>query len=115
MIPSGQTVLTNRCQRARTSNEHHSESLARTPVLTLMPLASVATAMGTTFAILFLLHFAAVQVVIIVFFSIVGILGSYGVAWFGIRVNTFSMPCSSFKHGMITVIVCSLYIPAASP
>ena len=33
----------------------------------------------------------------------------------GMRVSTRSMPCSSFKHGMITVIFCSLYIPAASP
>ena len=28
--------------------------------------------------------------VIIVFFSVIGILGSYGVAWFGIRINTFA-------------------------
>ena len=30
----------------------------------------------------------AMRVVIILLFSVVGILGSYGVAWFGIRVNT---------------------------
>ncbi|HUO60941.1 MAG TPA: sodium/proton-translocating pyrophosphatase, partial [Candidatus Acidoferrales bacterium] len=30
------------------------------------------------------------RVLIILAFSVVGILGSYGVAWFGIRVNTFA-------------------------
>ena len=37
-----------------------------------------------------LLHFTIAKVVTIVFFSIVGILGSYGVAWFGIRINTLA-------------------------
>jgi K(+)-stimulated pyrophosphate-energized sodium pump len=37
-----------------------------------------------------LLHFDALRVLIILFFSLVGIAGSYGVAWFGIRVNTFA-------------------------
>ena len=36
------------------------------------------------------------KVGIIVFFSIVGILGSYGVAWFGIRVNTFANSRTAF-------------------
>jgi K(+)-stimulated pyrophosphate-energized sodium pump len=35
-------------------------------------------------------HFSATKVTIILLFSIVGILGSYGVAWFGIRVNTYA-------------------------
>src|ERR1017187_3185804 len=35
-------------------------------------------------------HYDAVKVAMILFFSVVGILGSYGVAWFGIRVNTFA-------------------------
>src|SRR5207245_3732594 len=34
-------------------------------------------------------HYEAVRVVIIILFSVIGILGSYGVAWFGIRINTF--------------------------
>ncbi len=38
----------------------------------------------------FLLHMEAIRVLIIVVFSIVGIGGSYTVAWFGIRVNTFA-------------------------
>jgi K(+)-stimulated pyrophosphate-energized sodium pump len=38
----------------------------------------------------FLEHFSASQVVIILLFSIVGICGSCGVAWFGIRINTFA-------------------------
>ena len=35
-------------------------------------------------------HYALLSVLIILCFSVVGILGSYGVAWFGIRVNTFA-------------------------
>src|SRR5581483_5783312 len=35
-------------------------------------------------------HFAPIKVVIILLFSLIGIGGSYGVAWFGIRVNTFA-------------------------
>ena len=38
----------------------------------------------------------AVQVVIILLFSILGIAGSYGVAWFGIRVNTFANSRTAF-------------------
>src|SRR5258705_2796243 len=34
--------------------------------------------------------FPFVKVVIILLFSLIGIAGSYGVAWFGIRVNTFA-------------------------
>ena len=37
-----------------------------------------------------LLHFEASKVVIILLFSLIGIGGSYGVAWFGIRINTFA-------------------------
>ena len=37
-----------------------------------------------------LLHFSTRRVVLIILFSIVGIAGSYGVAWFGIRINTFA-------------------------
>jgi K(+)-stimulated pyrophosphate-energized sodium pump len=43
-----------------------------------------------------LLHFAAVKVIIILLFSLVGIAGSYGVAWFGIRVNTFANSRTAF-------------------
>ena len=38
----------------------------------------------------------AANVAIIVAFSLVGIAGSYGVAWFGIRVNTFANSRSAF-------------------
>ncbi|NLO91677.1 MAG: sodium-translocating pyrophosphatase [Elusimicrobia bacterium] len=44
----------------------------------------------------FLMHYAFVQVAIIVLFSIVGILGSYAVAWFGIRINTFANSRTAF-------------------
>jgi K(+)-stimulated pyrophosphate-energized sodium pump len=37
-----------------------------------------------------LLHFPLWRVGIILVFSLIGIAGSYGVAWFGIRVNTFA-------------------------
>jgi K(+)-stimulated pyrophosphate-energized sodium pump len=35
-------------------------------------------------------HFEFIKVAIIILFSLVGIAGSYSVAWFGIRVNTFA-------------------------
>src|SRR5690349_1729965 len=38
----------------------------------------------------------AVKVVIILLFSLLGIAGSYGVAWFGIRVNTFANSRTAF-------------------
>ncbi|HTG11716.1 MAG TPA: sodium-translocating pyrophosphatase, partial [Candidatus Eisenbacteria bacterium] len=41
-------------------------------------------------------HFEAVKVLIILLFSVVGILGSYGVAWFGIRINTFANSRTAF-------------------
>ena len=41
-------------------------------------------------------HPIGVTLPIIVGFSIVGILGSYGVAWFGIRVNTFANSRTAF-------------------
>jgi K(+)-stimulated pyrophosphate-energized sodium pump len=43
-----------------------------------------------------LLKFEPVRVVIILLFSVVGIAGSYGVAWFGIRVNTFANSRTAF-------------------
>jgi K(+)-stimulated pyrophosphate-energized sodium pump len=44
----------------------------------------------------FLLHFEALRVVIILLFSLIGIAGSYGVAWFGIRINTFANSRTAF-------------------
>jgi len=44
----------------------------------------------------FLQHFDVAKVLIILLFSIVGIAGSYGVAWFGIRVNTFANSRTAF-------------------
>jgi K(+)-stimulated pyrophosphate-energized sodium pump len=41
-------------------------------------------------------HFAAVKVAVILLFSLIGIAGSYGVAWFGIRVNTFANSRAAF-------------------
>ncbi len=41
-------------------------------------------------------HLGAASVLIILGFSLVGILGSAGVAWFGIRVNTFANSRSAF-------------------
>src|SRR5213594_2273946 len=43
-----------------------------------------------------LLKYEAMRVVIILMFSVVGIAGSYGVAWFGIRVNTFANSWTAF-------------------
>src|ERR1700676_2892830 len=43
-----------------------------------------------------LLHMDAFRVFIILLFSILGIAGSYSVAWFGIRVNTFANSRTAF-------------------
>ena len=43
-----------------------------------------------------LVHMEALQVAIILLFSVIGIAGSYGVAWFGIRVNTFANSRTAF-------------------
>src|SRR3954471_9745527 len=41
-------------------------------------------------------HFEPTKVAIILFFSLIGIAGSYGVAWFGIRINTFANSRTAF-------------------
>jgi len=41
-------------------------------------------------------HFDALRVAIILVASLVGIAGSYGVAWFGIRINTFANSRTAF-------------------
>jgi K(+)-stimulated pyrophosphate-energized sodium pump len=43
-----------------------------------------------------LMKYDAARVIIILLFSLVGIAGSYGVAWFGIRVNTFANSRTAF-------------------
>ncbi|MEZ5404161.1 MAG: sodium-translocating pyrophosphatase [Bryobacteraceae bacterium] len=43
-----------------------------------------------------LLHFELFRVAIILIFSLIGIAGSYAVAWFGIRVNTFANSRTAF-------------------
>src|SRR5215468_8072397 len=44
----------------------------------------------------FLLHLELYRVIVILVFSVIGILGSYSVAWFGIRVNTFANSRTAF-------------------
>src|SRR5437016_2749769 len=44
----------------------------------------------------FLRQLEAYRVIIILIFSVIGILGSYSVAWFGIRVNTFANSRTAF-------------------
>ena len=44
----------------------------------------------------FLRHMEAYKVVVILAASLVGIAGSYGVAWFGIRINTFANSRTAF-------------------
>ncbi len=41
-------------------------------------------------------HLSAQRVLVILLFSLLGIAGSYGVAWYGIRVNTFANSRTSF-------------------
>jgi K(+)-stimulated pyrophosphate-energized sodium pump len=54
----------------------------------------IATIIAVYFGVL--RHFEISRVVIILIFSLVGIAGSYGVAWFGIRVNTFANSRTAF-------------------
>jgi len=53
---------------------------------------------GAVIALYFgvLQHFSLDRVIIILVFSLIGIGGSYGVAWFGIRVNTFANSRTAF-------------------
>jgi K(+)-stimulated pyrophosphate-energized sodium pump len=53
---------------------------------------------GAVIAIYFgvLVGFPMMKVAIILIFSLIGIAGSYGVAWFGIRVNTFANSRTAF-------------------
>jgi len=53
---------------------------------------------GTIIAIYFgvLQHMAPVKVAMVLAFSVIGILGSYGVAWFGIRINTYANSRTAF-------------------
>src|SRR5437868_5669333 len=53
---------------------------------------------GTIMVIYFgwLRHFEAAKVITILLFSLLGIGGSYGVAWFGIRINTFANSRTAF-------------------
>jgi K(+)-stimulated pyrophosphate-energized sodium pump len=44
----------------------------------------------------FLQEFSALKVLTILAFSVIGILGSYGVAWFGIRINTYANSRTAF-------------------
>jgi K(+)-stimulated pyrophosphate-energized sodium pump len=54
----------------------------------------IAVIMAVYFGVL--LGMEVPRVIIILFFSVIGILGSYGVAWFGIRVNTFANSRTAF-------------------
>lgn len=56
----------------------------------------IAIAVVILFYFKVMLHFEDQKVGIILLFSVVGILGSYGVAWFGIRVNTFANSRTAF-------------------
>ncbi len=44
----------------------------------------------------YLQHFDAVKVAIILLFSLIGIAGSYSVAWFGMRINTYANSRAAF-------------------
>lgn len=41
-------------------------------------------------------HYEAIKVLVILIFSLIGIAGSFGVAWFGIRINTFANSRTAF-------------------
>jgi len=56
--------------------------------------AFIATIMVVYFG--WLRHFTFDKVGLIILFSLIGIAGSYGVAWFGIRINTYANSRSAF-------------------
>src|SRR5437016_1659339 len=58
--------------------------------------AFIAVIMVLYFGVLAPVHPVATTLPIILGFSLVGIAGSYGVAWFGIRVNTFANSRTAF-------------------
>jgi K(+)-stimulated pyrophosphate-energized sodium pump len=58
--------------------------------------AFIAVLMVLYFGVLAPVHPVATTLPIILAFSLVGIAGSYGVAWFGIRVNTFANSRTAF-------------------
>ena len=58
--------------------------------------AFIAIIIALYFGVLRGSEFGPLQVFIILLFSLVGIGGSYGVAWFGIRVNTFANSRTAF-------------------
>jgi K(+)-stimulated pyrophosphate-energized sodium pump len=53
---------------------------------------------GTVMVVYFgvLRHFEVAKVAVILLFSLIGIGGSYGVAWFGIRINTYANSRTAF-------------------
>ena len=55
----------------------------------------IAVVIGIYFGLLS--DFGGGRVLVILLFSIIGILGSYGVAWFGIRVNTYANSRTAFE------------------
>ncbi len=58
--------------------------------------AFIAVVILLYFGVLLKAEYSAGMVMIILGFSVVGILGSYGVAWFGIRVNCFANSRTAF-------------------
>jgi len=60
----------------------------------LMLWAFIGTIMVVYFGVL--QHYPVDRVLVIMLFSLIGIAGSYGVAWFGIRVNTFANSRTAF-------------------
>ncbi len=58
--------------------------------------AFIAVVIILYFGVLLKAEYSAGMVIIILGFSVVGILGSYGVAWFGIRVNCFANSRTAF-------------------
>jgi K(+)-stimulated pyrophosphate-energized sodium pump len=56
--------------------------------------AFIAVVIGVYFGAL--MHFSVGRVAIVLLFSLIGMAGSYAVAWFGIRVNTFANSRTAF-------------------
>jgi K(+)-stimulated pyrophosphate-energized sodium pump len=69
---------------------------------------------STIFAYFFLLrHFELERVLTILGWSVLGILGSYGVAWFGMRINTYANSRTAFAS-LAGKPICVMEIPLRS-
>jgi len=102
-VAFGLLILTQlRNLRVHRSMQEISELIYETCKTYLIQQGKLLALLEVFIAVIIVLYFGllsgmdAMRVAIILLFSVVGILGSYGVAWFGIRVNTYANSRTAF-------------------